>query len=448
MKKKLLISLSSFGLVAGFWACGDGTVEPLNEETDGYVRAMLETQSIDFASQVADAKKNCAADVICENEMAKAQGSAIVIESSAAPTPESSDGNPQPVSSSSSRDFFNNFSSRGPIGQQSSSSVAPVVVESSSSEVVVPAGQFGTCFAGSSNAPKTSAELGETVTWTAVIKTNELLAITINWSFPNGTPDSYAGTQAKTTGQTSYSVSGTKTAVASVTAGGATQDVTCSPLKVNGQKIEGCKCMPTNIEPDVSKGESATWTASGCTSKANITGYTWKGATADATGLVATAPVTAKGDEVKGVSFTVENDDSTAVTIQCDDAKAIDATLPDYLFEIAGDQIKNQSFDVIDGGCMSIRGNWTNSGYSPNVQILCDGRSANQDVGMTFTMTYKSKTIASYTTGAGQGWGFSNQGGAIGQISQGEVSFDNICVTFTGAAKNASGEETVSCKIQ
>ena len=303
MKKKLLIGLSSFGLVAGFWACGDGSVEPLNEETDGYVKAMLETQSIDFASQVADAKKNCAADVICENEMAKAQGSAIQIESSAAPTPESSDGNPQPVSSSSSRDFFNNFSSRGPIGQQSSSSVAPVVVESSSSEVNVPAGQFGTCFAGLSTAPKTSAELGESVTWTfkpntAVIKTNELLKIMINWSFPNGTPDSYAGTQGKTTGLTSYSVSGTKTAVASVTSGGATQEVSCSPLRVNGQKIEGCKCMPTNIQPDVSKGESATWTASGCTSKANIIGYTWKGATADATGLVATAPVAAKDDEV------------------------------------------------------------------------------------------------------------------------------------------------------
>ncbi|MBQ3721400.1 MAG: hypothetical protein II850_10540 [Fibrobacter sp.] len=341
MKKKLLISLSSFGLVAGFWACGDGSVEPLNEETDGYVKAMLETQSIDFASQVADAKKNCAADVICENEMAKAQGSAIQIESSAAPTPESSDGNPQPVSSSSSRDFFNNFSSRGPIGQQSSSSVAPVVVESSSSEVNVPAGQFGTCFAGLSTAPKTSAELGESVTWTfkpntAVIKTNELLKIMINWSFPNGTPDSYAGTQGKTTGLTSYSVSGTKTAVASVTSGGATQEVSCSPLRVNGQKIEGCKCLPTNIEPDVSKGESATWTASGCTSKANITGYKWNGATADATGLVATAPVTAKGDEVKGVSFTVENDDSTAVTITCADAVAMDATKPDYEFKDQG----------------------------------------------------------------------------------------------------------------
>ena len=217
---------------------------------------------------------------------------------------------------------------------------------------------------------------------------------------------------------------------------------------MNGQKITGCECEPTNIQPDVSKGESATWTAKGCTSTANIIGYTWKGATADASGLIATAPVAAKNDEVTGVSFTVENDDSTAVTVTCDNAKAIDATLPDYLFEINGDQIKNQTFDVINEGCMSIRGNWTNSGYSPDVQILCDGRSADQNVGMTFEMTYKSKTVASYKTTAGQGWGFSNQGGVIGKITQGDVAFDNVCVTFTGAAKNAKGDETVSCKIQ
>jgi hypothetical protein len=244
--------------------------------------------------------------------------------------------------------------------------------------VNVPAGQFGTCFAGLSTAPKTSAELGESVTWTfkpntAVIKTNELLKIMINWSFPNGTPDSYAGTQGKTTGLTSYSVSGTKTAVASVTSGGATQEVSCSPLRVNGQKIEGCKCMPTNIQPDVSKGESATWTASGCTSKANIIGYTWKGATADATGLVATAPVAAKDDEVKGVSFTVENDDSTAVTIQCDDAKAIDSSKPDYVLEA-----QNTAIDLPAGSVtlvMNLPETWHN-GTTGTCTFSCGFKNA------------------------------------------------------------------------
>ena len=373
MKKKLLISLSSFGLVAGFWACGDGSVEPLNEETDGYVKAMLETQSIDFASQVADAKKNCAADVICENEMAKAQGSAIQIESSAAPTPESSDGNPPPVSSSSSRDFFNNFSSRGPIGQQSSSSVAPVVVESSSSEVKVPAGQYGTCAPGAS-----SVELNSPATWTFTFNTQgsgllptDIMNASFAWTLPEGTPESATGSKTATT---KYGASGPKTATVSVTAGGATQEVSCSPLNVNGAPITGCKCMPTNIEPDVNAGESATWTASGCTTAAGLTlSYSWKVATADASGTTATVPVTAKGDVVTGVSFTVDNGDNTIKTIQCDDAKAIDSSKPDYVLEA-----QNTAIDLPAGSVtlvMNLPETWHN-GTTGTCTFSCGFKNA------------------------------------------------------------------------
>jgi hypothetical protein len=117
---------------------------------------------------------------------------------------------------------------------------------------------------------------------------------------------------------------------------GTTQKIDCSPLNVNGTPISGCKCEPVNVKPDVSAHESATWKASGCTSNANITGYTWTGATADASGLVATAPVGAKGDVVSGVSFMVENDDNTKETILCEDAVAVDATLLDYVFRESG----------------------------------------------------------------------------------------------------------------
>lgn len=328
MKKKLLISLSSFGLVAGFWACGDGSVEPLNEETDGYVRAMLETQSIDFASQVADVKKQCSEDIACMNEMAKANDGAIMIESSAAPEPESSS-DPPPQVSSSSR--FNPFSSMGPIGQLSSSSSAPIPVQTSSSSEALPPGTLGTC------APATATvELNSPVTWNfewAEPKpaANVMLSATFTWAFEGGSP----AVGEKRSASTSYATSGTKTASVTVNAGGATQTATCS-VNVNGAPITGCSCLPTNIQPDVAAGESATWTASGCKTTANITGYTWTGATADASGLVATAPVAAKGDVVSGVSFTVSNDDNTKVTIKCDDAVAMDATKPDYEFKDQG----------------------------------------------------------------------------------------------------------------
>lgn len=430
MKKKLLISLSSFGLVAGFWACGDGSVEPLNEETDGYVKAMLETQSIDFASQVADAKKNCAADVTCENEMAKAQGSAIQIESSAAPTPESSDGIPQSASSSSSRDFFNNFSSRGPIGQQSSSSVAPVVVESSSSEVKVPAGQYGTC------APsKATAELNEEVTWTFTFNTQgsglqptDIMNASFAWAMPDGTPESATGQKSA---KTKYAVSGPKTTTVSVTAGGATQEVSCSPLNVNGAPITGCKCMPTNIQPDVSQGESATWTASGCTTTANITGYTWKGATADASGLVATAPVTAKGDIVTGVSFTVANDDNTKVTVACEDAKAIDITSPDYLLEVTGGQISQDKIEVLNEGCITVKGTWDNQYYTPTITVVCDASGSN----VSLKITYGSATPV---TGTGA-YGVNNITMPLGKAQAGAIEYNNVCITLSGAESAKCG---------
>ena len=57
---------------------------------------------------------------------------------------------------------------------------------------------------------------------------------------------------------------------------------------------------------------------------------------------------------------------------------------------------------------------------------------------VSFTMTYKTKTFTDKGT---QSWGFSNVGGEIGMLNDGDVAFDNICVEFTGA-------ETVECKLQ
>ncbi len=227
---------------------------------------------------------------------------------------------------SSSSDTSESSSSEA---KSSSSSVTP---QSSSSKDVEPAetsssiglskGLYGTC------APnKATVELNEEVTWTFTFNTGsglrpeDILFAGFVWAMPAGTPESATGSNST---RAAYAVSGPKIAAVSVTAGEATQEIECSPVSVSGAPITGCKCLPTNIQPDVSKGESAMWTANGCTSHANIIGYTWKGATADATGLVATAPVAAKGDVVVSVSFTVANDDNTSVTILCEDAIAVD----------------------------------------------------------------------------------------------------------------------------
>lgn len=333
MKKKLLISLSSVGLAAGFWACGSGTIEPLNEETDGYVQAMLETGSIDFSTQVADAKKSCAENDICANEMAKAEGAAIQIESSETINPNTSSDGTVPVASSSSGVIFK-FSSGGDIGVKSSSSVDPNPASSADTTTQVPQMTgMGRCFPNSK-----TVDLGGSVTWSiewnndVVSQTDLFGSPTYSWNFGEGAATTTGNTKSPTV---TYSVSGPQTASVDVTVakGSKKGTIVCDGLNVNGAKITGCKCSPVNTQPDVAAGEVAQWKAVGCTSTANIISYTWTGATADpadATGLSAMAAVTVKDEEVKGVSFTVANDDNSQETIACENAKAIDSRIPDY----------------------------------------------------------------------------------------------------------------------
>ena len=438
MKKKLVFGLSAACIAGAFWACGDGEIINADASLEGLATTLVNEGLGE--GEIKSALANCVAGAPgyegCQEEMANPpdiiETSSETPASSASQTPGTS-ASQVPHSSSS---ILRQTSSTGPIGQLSSSSQAqtPVsqIVEVSSSSVQPSTGDtnYGTC------APKVSTiELNTSTTWTfskgaAITNPMDMMSAKLEWTFEGGSIPSYTVTGSTTSEAVTYTTSGDKNASVTITTKNGSGVVQCSPLHVNGQKIEGCECVPTNIQPDVSKGESATWTASGCTSKADIIGYTWKGATADATGLVATAPVTAKGDLVTGVSFTVANDDNSVETISCDDAKAIDATQPDYLFNITGNQINGTIDTVLNEGCMSVRGQWTDQWNSPSFKVLCDGKADDQSVGMTFTMTYDGKTVG---TGSGP-WGFSNAGGQIGQMKQGEIAFDNICVTFTGAS--------------
>lgn len=433
MNKKLLIGVSSAALALGFWACGSGTVEPMDMNTDDYVKAMLESNSIDFNTQVADAKKSCKEDPVCENEMAKAQGSAIEIESSETLNPESSSSDPGQKQSSSSRDFFDNFSSSGPIGGYSSSSSAIPVPQSSSSEPLPP-GTFGTC------GPATATvDQGKPVTWNfewAEPKpaANVMLGATFAWTFEGGSP----AVGEKRSASTTYAEWGPKTASVTVTAGGATQTATCS-VNVNGAPITGCQCVGTNTQPDVAAGESATWKAVGCTSTgAEITGYTWTVATASADGLTAAAPVTKKGDVVTGVSFTVANNQSTLVTIPCEDAKAIDATLPDYVLEFEGSNIPSANDVSVpipfnQEACIKVTFDWQNSWTPNNISVLCDVSPAQGSPGLKLDISYNGAS-KSYTGD----YNISNSGIALGAVKGGTNVMDNVCVTVTGVDGGAA----------
>lgn len=289
-----------------------------------------EEGGLQLSTQIEKAKNQCTEDLECYNEMIKANGREL--ESSSSETPVSSSTPLSSVKASSSS--FMPFSSIGPIGPgNSSSSSTPPVQSSSSSDT--PLTGLGDCHPESE-----TVELDAKTKWKFDMGPSfgGITAITsaqFEWSFPDGTPTSGTVQRSVNSPDVSYSTSGQKTASVKVTLGtSGSETITCSKkLQVNGLPITGCKCTGDNLEPDVSKGESASWILSGCISRANIISYTWTGATADATGQSATAAVTAKGDEVKGVSVAVANDDNTVVTVTCPDAKAIDITIPDYIID-------------------------------------------------------------------------------------------------------------------
>ena len=340
MNKKLLIGLSSVGVVASFWACGGGPVQSFDDDNypAGGVQALIDLayeqgNSYDFAfpASIDTVKKKCVKDSACADEMVRAQGK--LLEMSSSEMPESSDAAPQSSSRGLSSSIPYNFSSRGPIGPtESSSSVAPPPLQSSSSIDTPPANGLGTC------APAAAtAELNAQVTWKFAANSNildpgEMMGLKYDWTFMDGTP----GTSNAKSPVVTYATSGTKTATVRVVSTKGAETVTCSPVNVNGSPITGCACKGTNLMPDVAAGESATWTISGCKTGANFTlSYAWTGATADASGLTATAPVTKKGDVVSGVSVLVANNDNTKVSVTCDAAKAIDSRIPDYEIKAA-----------------------------------------------------------------------------------------------------------------
>ncbi|WP_290743662.1 hypothetical protein [Fibrobacter sp. UBA4309] len=433
MNKKLVLGIFVAFSAGAFWACGSGDVVESDDNLEGLAVALLD-QIGDV--EVAKAVSTCAENPQCAAEMGNAPSLAVQSSSSSS-KPASSSATPKSSGTMSSSGLNLSF---GPVGHKSSSSNTPppssATVQSSSS-IVVPAGQYGYC----TPSPK-KVDLNKEVVWTfnwdtktSGVGTSDILAATYSWDIPNGTTATGTAKAVSTT----YAVSGPKTASVTVsTPSHGAQTIACAEgVNVNGSPITGCKCASTNISPDVAKGESAKWTATGCKTGDGFTlTYAWTGATADATGLEATAPVTKKGDMVTGVVLTVANDDNTVVDIPCESAKAIDNTQPDYLFTIAGNQITGTIDTVLNEGCMTIRGEWTDQYNSPKFKVMCDGKADDQQVGMTFTMTYGGKSVA---TGSGP-WGFSNAGAEIGQMKMGEIAFDNICVTFTGAS-------FVTCKI-
>lgn len=439
MNSKLIAGISLASIAgAAFWACGEGNI---NEMTmmDDIVSKQYSTVE-ELINLKEDAMKSCKEDMGCYTQyQAYLDGSEEPVIDNPDPIDDPNQGqqNPNPNTglSSSSRGAFDIVDK-----PKSSANIIDAPIEQSSSSLqIVDGGTFGTC------APaKNPIGKGDKVQWQftpnmkftgATMDVMKLAKATYAWTFADDAIDD--GTQTSMmSGKITYNNSGATTASVTVTYEGAAYQINCEPLQVNGFPIT-CTCDVTGGDITDDQG-IATWTAS-CTSQGNITSYTWDGTDLGADGAAYPYTFAKKGDEHTPTLF-VANDDNTVQEVKsCPAVKATDSSLPDYLFTLE-DAIQipskaDQSLNVKSEGCMSIRGKWNNSGYNPTIKVLCDMSATSSPV--SFTMTYGTKTY----TKPGESWGFSNAGGEIAPLSNGPISIDNICVTFTGA-------ETVTCYLQ
>ena len=350
MKRKIFAGLSAFALVAGFWACGDGSVEALNDD-DLTVKGILEDSDVDTTAKsgffkpedVETAKADCLLNEKCKAAMDKAAGDSVVPTSEAAIPAAYSSSSPANPGSSSAKGPIVNYSSASvtPVAGSSSSATSSgqTTVSSSSEEAsVVGTDPDGSC----SLSPTGALQKGEKATWTFTKAKwggdmiNDLDGYkAYNSSFE--TTDcvwTLTGSNEKSTTVKCSQASVTATYAgigsysASISVGGKKHD--CSgKVEVVGSPVTGCTCSVDENAPNVTNGaQTVTWTISDCATEATESGFTYKWTGATGSSNTATASFSAKGDAVTP-SVVVTNKENASKTVTCPTATAIDLTQPD-----------------------------------------------------------------------------------------------------------------------
>jgi hypothetical protein len=251
-----------------------------------------------------------------------------------------------------------------------------------------------------------------------------MISATTTWKALGGDPETNkaSGMNGRTQ-NVKYIASGQYTASATVSVGPANYNISCPAIQVNGEPITGCKCVAADKKPDISVG--AVWTVTGCQSKAAIIGYTWNGAVVNPTADTTATLAFAEKKMTAAPTVSVANNDNTIETFQCDEVVSTDKTSPDYELKIVGGQIPQAKIEVANEGCITISGSWDNEHYKPSLTVVCDAKGSN----VNLTISHGTDVPA---TGKGD-YGVNNVTLDLGQLAPGDVSIDNVCLSFTGA---------------
>ena len=372
MNKKILTGLSVFALVAGFWACGDGSVEALNDD-DLTVKGFLDDSELDEKDStlsgssffkpedVEAAKTACLEDEGCKKAMDKATGEEVVPESEASiPTAYSSATQTNPGSSQSGPVINLSSAQITPVGGSSSSTAGgnQTTTSSSSEEIVSNGDPDGSC----SLSPTGALQKGEKATWTFTKAqwSGDMIADYEGYKAYNSSFETIdcvwtlTGSDEKTTTVkcSETSVTATYPSIGSYTAKikvGNKEPHDCSgKVEVQGTPVTGCECTVDEANPDVKNGDvTVTWTVSGCMAgsvAADIGTYTWTGPTATSDPSKATATVSTKGDS-QTASVKVTSTENASMNVTCPTVKAINSDLPDY------ELVQGETLEVPVGQC-------------------------------------------------------------------------------------------------
>lgn len=451
MNTKLLAGISLAAMAGSFWACGDG---PINgkDSSDVIVESMFaspeELQSLkEQAEDECKTKDESCALMYAEylNRGANPTPSSVTAPTSSASGPIQ----PQPGESSSS-EALNNANKRS---SSSHFELPSYAEEASSSSEAKPVTGLGSC------APETTP-IGKNKSTTWKFKPNpsypKATAFTdamYEWTFgESATPAEYTITKKTATEAITYASAGLMNASVKVTMpDGSSEIIACDPLQVDGDPITNCTCAPDEASPDVKDGPvTVTWTVDGCKSDSPIAGYEWTGVTGVAGTATATAAFSEKGQEVAPV-VKVTNADNTTKPFTCVTAKAVNASLPDYIISVEGDQIPTDSTSSVENveneASVVVNVSWTNAYYHPGVALECKV-TCDQNGDLNGKKCHELTNAVQISVGGGTEVSGQHEAAAEYVLSdsmeKGDVISKSVSVKFSGLVKG----DVASCKLK
>ena len=233
------------------------------------------------------------------------------------------------VKSSSSSKKYSSSSNKNPfdIVDGTSSSAIYIDVDFSSSSKVNPVVVTGL---GSCAPVNTSIEKGSSTKWKfsynldAGFSAIDFAKATYVWNFGAGAIPA-TGDTPSTSALVTYANSGVVMASVTVTIGGASETIQCSPLQVNGDPITGCKCTAEAASVDFTATPDVTWSVTGCTSASSPLTYNWNGTDGGATFTNSFTAATAS----YAPTLKVGNSDNTVIDVACPAVKVTEG--PEFI---------------------------------------------------------------------------------------------------------------------